>query len=188
MDWDHQFKISSKKGRHSRFLEKEHEIGKFPLLSVIDETSYRLDRQKIKVEVEKILELALTKYQKSKNDLGEINLLFTTPKNIRKLNKKFLQKDQPTDVLTFPSNIENEVSGDIAICLEEVYRNELPLNKGGAFLFYETILHGFLHLLGLEHDYSRESLERVYQLQDEILKKIRLNHHLIHEFHKKTNQ
>ena len=141
----------------------------------------------MKQEVKKILALALANSSKVKNDLGEITLLFTTSSNIKNLNRKFLKKNQATDVLTFSYNNEEKISGDIAICLEEIYSNAFHYEKGIVFLFYETILHGFLHLLGLKHDYSKKSLEQIYQLQGKILKGVTLNNDLVYECYKKIN-
>jgi len=85
-----------------------------------------------------------------------LTLLLSNNKNIKKLNKKFRNKNKSTDVLSFPFekklNIkESPYIGDIIISYE--YMNK-PKNLS-ALEFKSKVskifIHGFLHLLGYDH-------------------------------------
>jgi probable rRNA maturation factor len=103
-----------------------------------------------------------------------------TKDKIKDLNQKFRDKNKATDVLSFPllSKIDknSEISGiialgDIFICLpvakEDAKKEGLDLNFKLAFL----AIHGFLHLLGYDHEQPKD-YKKMFALQDKILKKI----------------
>ena len=85
-----------------------------------------------------------------------LTILLSNNKNIKKLNKKFRNKNKPTDVLSFPfvKKLDLRKStylGDIIISYE--FMNE-PKNLDN-FEFKNKLtkifIHGFLHLLGYDH-------------------------------------
>ncbi len=105
------------------------------------------------------------------NNEYEISLLVTNDEVIHQYNKEYRQKDAPTDVLSFP--MEDEIMlGDIVISLDTAKRQalerDIELNREAAFLF----IHGLLHLLGYDHETSKEDEEEMFSLQEEILKKL----------------
>ena len=106
---------------------------------------------------------------------GEINYCFLNKKVIKQLNREFLNKDGPTDILTFPNLDEKKITGDIAICLEIVREDAKKDKKHFAKYLAEVLLHGSLHLFGLEHDYTPTSLNNVYRLHDKILNELKLD-------------
>ena len=94
-----------------------------------------------------------------------ITITFTTPEEIRKINKKYRKIDRATDVLSFPmfekeeldEKIKNkdflyeDVLGDIIISIEKV--REQAEEYGHSFereLSY-MLVHGFYHLMGYDH-------------------------------------
>ena len=94
-----------------------------------------------------------------------ITITFTTPEDIRKINKKYRKIDKATDVLSFPmfekdeldEKIKNkdflheDVLGDIIISIEKV--KEQAEEYGHSFereLSY-MLVHGFYHLMGYDH-------------------------------------
>ena len=94
-----------------------------------------------------------------------ITITFTTPEEIRKINKKYKKIDKATDVLSFPmfekdeldEKIKNkdflyeDVLGDIIISIEKV--KEQAEEYGHSFereLSY-MLVHGFYHLMGYDH-------------------------------------
>ena len=85
-------------------------------------------------------------------------ILLTNSLNIKKLNKKFRNKNKPTDVLSFPSfekkklkyiKQKNLYLGDIAISYEII--NLRSRKKNFILEFNKVWVHGFLHLLGYDH-------------------------------------
>jgi len=85
-------------------------------------------------------------------------ILLTNSLNIKKLNKKFRNKNRPTDVLSFPFFEKKKLKyirqkncylGDIAISYEII---NLRSKKENFILeFDKAWIHGFLHLLGYDH-------------------------------------
>ena len=100
------------------------------------------------------------KYQFS-NKKVLFNLLLSNNKKIKILNKKFRNKNKHTDVLSFPFNkkqkkLKENYLGDIIISFN--YMNK-PKNLDNYEFKIKTIkifIHGFLHLLGHDHQKSKE--------------------------------
>jgi probable rRNA maturation factor len=86
----------------------------------------------------------------------EINLAFVDTKTIRRLNREFLKKDAPTDVLSFPFGEKKSIDGksylgDIAISVPQAFKQCLPKTHGLEKELEDLAVHGFLHLLGFDH-------------------------------------
>lgn len=86
----------------------------------------------------------------------ELNLVFTSPAKIRKLNKIYRGKDVATDILSFPLS---KTQGEIYICpsisRKEARKFERKYNNFIAFLF----IHGVVHLKGHDHGATMETIE-----------------------------
>jgi probable rRNA maturation factor len=74
----------------------------------------------------------------------------------QKLNKTFRDKDYPTNVLSFPADIQlpegPTILGDIAICLPVVKREADEQSKCFDQHFAHMVVHGCLHLMGYDHE------------------------------------
>ena len=89
---------------------------------------------------------------------GELNLIFVDSQNIQQLNKTYLGKSEPTDVLAFPID-SFDVSttdtplllGDVVICPEKAMENAKAQNKTLEEEIALLVLHGVLHILGYDH-------------------------------------
>ena len=95
------------------------------------------------------------KYRFIKKKVG-LTILLSNNKNIKKLNKKFRNKNKATDVLSFPSEKKINIKkssyiGDIVISYD--YMNRPKVSSVPAFKNRVTkvFIHGFLHLLGYDH-------------------------------------
>ncbi|MDD3631427.1 MAG: rRNA maturation RNase YbeY [Atribacterota bacterium] len=121
----------------------------------------------------------------NQKEASEVSLLLTDDEEIQSLNKKYRNIDTPTDVLAF-SQIEKVNStpvlcdkeefllGDIVISVETAQRQAVEL---GHSLLYELILlsvHGFLHLLGFDHDYEKKN-DKMKSLEKEIIDTVLIN-------------
>ncbi len=98
-------------------------------------------------------------------------ICWANPSKIRKLNAEFRGKDQPTDVLSFGSIMPNYL-GELVLC-ENVLRKNARQN-GFRFQLEVTyiLIHGVLHLLGMDHEKSDTEARAMYRLQDSIFEKL----------------
>jgi len=90
---------------------------------------------------------------------GEVAVLVTGNRELRKLNKDFRKKDEPTDVISFPSEVEG-VAGDIAISADIAEANAQTLGHAAAAELKVLILHGMLHLAGFDHEVDDGEMAR----------------------------
>ncbi|MBF13069.1 MAG: rRNA maturation RNase YbeY [Legionellales bacterium] len=69
---------------------------------------------------------------------------------MQRLNHQFRQLDKPTNVLSFPQET-NPVFGDIIIAVPYATQEALSLDRSLSQHFSHLLVHGFLHLCGLDH-------------------------------------
>jgi probable rRNA maturation factor len=104
--------------------------------------------------------------QDFKPEASVVNVVFVTDRRIRALNRRFLERDRPTDVISFNCR-GPELAGEPRL-LGEVYvscdRARAQAREYGVTYASELrrlTLHGLLHLLGLTHR-QMEPLYRRY--------------------------
>jgi probable rRNA maturation factor len=95
----------------------------------------------------------------------ELSIVFTDDSAMRRLNAKWRGKDKPTNVLSFPQ-APGALLGDIVLAAETVKREAALADKRLEDHIAHLIIHGFLHLLGYDHESGgdaeeMEQLERV---------------------------
>lgn len=94
----------------------------------------------------------------------EVTLAFVGEKAIRTLNRKFMKKDRPTDVLSFPLGEKapdgRYYLGDIVIAVPVAARQARAKGHGLDRELRLLAIHGFLHLLGYDHFAGIEEEER----------------------------
>jgi probable rRNA maturation factor len=117
---------------------------------------YWLNARKYK----ELLKRLSTRY---KLDDPEITLVFVDNRAIKKLNKKYLKKDAPTDVLSFPIGEKSADGkfylGDIVISVPQAFKQCFSQEHGLEKELELLTIHGFLHLLGYEHSAGIEEEE-----------------------------
>ncbi len=108
------------------------------------------------------MEAALRESEMALRQGAEISLLFCDDARMRELNRDFRGKDKPTNVLSFPGPDLPEsapVLGDIALGYETIVREAQEQGKSFADHTRHMIVHGFLHLLGYDHETAAEASE-----------------------------
>ncbi|WP_343598256.1 rRNA maturation RNase YbeY [Acinetobacter sp.] len=112
----------------------------------------------------------------------EIGIACVDHAQSHELNLQYRQKDKSTNVLSFPSDIPEEVLpaleafplGDLVICIPVVLDEAQQQNKQPLDHFTHMLVHGTLHLLGYDHETSEEDAEEMEALEIEILAKLGL--------------
>jgi len=94
---------------------------------------------------------------------GPVAVLVTGNREMRTLNRRFRGKDEPTDVLSFPSPrvLDLEPRGDIVISADIAGANALRLGHRPAQELKVLILHGILHLAGFDHESDNGEMARL---------------------------
>ena len=99
---------------------------------------------------------------------SELLIRLVSPVEIQVLNKEYRNKNQFTNVLSFKSDIPDEVEesilGDVVICVDVVREEALVGDKKFADHLTHMAVHGILHLIGHDHEditsaYKMESIE-----------------------------
>ena len=86
---------------------------------------------------------------------GKVTCAFMTDPAIHVLNKRFLNHDEPTDVITFPYS-EKPLQGDLAISVDTAatVAKERGHAVGDELLLY--VIHGILHLCGYDDQTEKD--------------------------------
>lgn len=91
---------------------------------------------------------------------GELSILIVDDNNIAGLNKKYLQRNGPANVIAFPMregefpNINSNLLGDVVISVETAEKEGKSVSITMEERFDELLVHGILHLFGYDHEKS----------------------------------
>ena len=108
-----------------------------------------------------------------KQDRAELSLALVDNREIQKLNARYRKKNEPTDVLSFPSGeslpvVGTQILGDVVISLEKA---EEQARKRGKTLEQEVkilLIHGILHLLGYDHERSEKDAKIMREMEKKV--------------------
>ena len=81
-------------------------------------------------------------------EIESLSFLFVDDEEMLKYNKKYLQHESYTDVITFDNSIDKKIAGDIIISLERVNDNAKFYQVSYNYELQRVMAHGLLHLLG----------------------------------------
>jgi probable rRNA maturation factor len=112
-------------------------------------------------------------------DVGQrdFTVVLTSDAAIQRLNRDFRRRNTPTDVLSFPSELppaadglDNPYIGDMIVSVETARRQALHRRHSLERELRILIIHGFLHLLGYDHERDHGTMRRKeLKLQRELL-------------------
>ena len=80
---------------------------------------------------------------------GEIGYMFVSDEKILEVNREYLGHDYYSDIITFDYDEDDTISGDIVISLDTVRSNAEQLGKEYMDELHRVIIHGILHLCGI---------------------------------------
>ncbi len=90
--------------------------------------------------------------------------LIADDRELRRLNFQFLGRDYPTDVLSFPSGADDGALGDLAISVERAAMQAAEYGHTRLDEIRILMLHGVLHLMGLDHERDWEEMARAERM------------------------
>ena len=111
----------------------------------------KLDRVGLRRDVRKILELLGTGQQ-------ELSLMIVDDEGIRTINRDYLRRDRPTNVIAFSltegdfGDVNPGVLGDVVVSVETAAREARAAGIAIEDAILYLILHGILHLAGYDHE------------------------------------
>jgi probable rRNA maturation factor len=107
---------------------------------------------------------------------AELSLLLVDDARIQDLNRHYLKRDKPTNVLAFPmregefSTLHPHLLGDLVISVETARRqsNRFGLNEMEMVIL--LMVHGVLHLIGYEHEGTKKGAQEMTLKQKELFR------------------
>jgi len=126
---------------------------------------YRVkEKKKLKTWIELITNL-------NKKILGEINFVLSDDTTLQKINIKYLNTNNYTDVISFSlAEEEKVISGDIYISIDRVKENARKYKVTTEEELKRILIHGVIHLLGYD-DKTKSEKRIMTRLEDRFLKK-----------------
>ena len=92
---------------------------------------------------------------------GEVSVVLAGDGLLRRLNRAYRGKDRPTDVLSFPGDGGESGLGDVVISVATAERNARGLGRTLLQELDVLALHGFLHVLGYDHETDDGTMDRL---------------------------
>lgn len=121
--------------------------------------------------------------EKISPDFFYVNVILTTPANIKEINKQYRNIDKETDVLSFPMFEKNEIHsiqpkiqevlGDIVISIERVKGQAEEYGHSFIRELAYMVVHGFYHIIGYDH-MQEEEKKQMREKEENILNKLNI--------------
>lgn len=125
-------------------------------------SAYRLtgaERAKLLVELQRAVGSSAT---------GELSIAYVSLSVMRRLNRTYRKKDQPTDVLSFRLD---PTLGEVLICFAEAKRQAVLHHWSVKTELKNLLIHGILHTFGFDHQTPKDA-RAMLPLQAKILKRL----------------
>lgn len=106
--------------------------------------------------------------------VGPLTYIFCDDEEIIDINRRFLSHNYYTDIITFDYTHGRRISGDMFISVDTVKSNSIAVKSDHITEFHRVIIHGVLHLCGINDKGpgEREIMERHENDALDILKEI----------------
>jgi probable rRNA maturation factor len=121
------------------------------MIQIANKTPHQIDIEKLKQTVSSFLN-----YYCQENK--DVSVALVDEEEIIRVNKKFLGRDNATDVVAFPGSGKD--LGEVIICYPQVERQAGDYGNSAEYELRFVLVHGLLHLLGWE-DYTKEDKEKM---------------------------
>jgi len=106
-----------------------------------------------KSQSRRIIETICCDYSRS---VSELNIVLLSDKNLLQINQDFLHHDYYTDIITFDYSVESVIKGELYISVDRVKENSLVFNVNFIDELKRVLIHGILHLVGLDDNTDEE--------------------------------
>ncbi len=122
------------------------------------------ERKRLKLFIEKV-------FKKKKRTLTNLSIIFCTDEYLLDINKRFLQHDYYTDIITFNlSDDPSIIDGEIYVSVDRIKENAINQQVFLKEELHRVIFHGVLHLCGYKDKNSADKNEMIF-MENETLNK-----------------
>lgn len=110
---------------------------------------------------------------------GELSLLIVDDPQIEQLNRQYLNRYGPTNVIAFPmregefSSVTPNLLGDVVISVETAATEGQTMGIGTKERFMQLLVHGILHLFGYDHETTEQDALKMERKSRQLLKLIK---------------
>jgi probable rRNA maturation factor len=132
-------------------------------------------QDKLKIPLKKIKKTARVILSALDFPDGELSILIVDDQQIANLNLTYLNRKGPTNVIAFPmregqfNEITPNLLGDVVISIETAQQEADAAQISLQNRFNQLLIHGILHLLGYDHEQTREEAERMEKKSHSLL-------------------
>jgi probable rRNA maturation factor len=104
----------------------------------------------------------------------ELSVLITDDASISELNRRYLGREGPTNVLAFPMNEQSpsghpRLLGDVVVSVDTAAKESTRWGEPLEETLFRLLIHGVLHLLGYDHERSPAKARRMEKEQERLL-------------------
>jgi len=106
---------------------------------------------------------------------GEISILIVDDPQIKKLNRKYLNRNSPTNVIAFPmregefTHLSPQLLGDVVISTDTAAKEAQNSAMSMEQRLTELLVHGILHLFGYDHETSAQDARKMAEKSRQLL-------------------
>ena len=108
----------------------------------------------------------------------ELSILLTDDATIKNINADWRKKDTATNVLSFPMNDDDPINpmlGDIIISMDTAKQEAAEKQHPLQAYIIRLLVHGFVHLLGYDHEESDEAFDTMRAMENTFLEKLSID-------------
>ena len=126
------------------------------------QTMFELSQESIRTKAKLILD-ALDCHD------AELSILIVDDEQIEELNRNYLNRSGPTNVIAFPmcegefSHINPQLLGDVVISIATAQKEAETAGSSLENRFDELLVHGILHLMGYDHEQTEEQAKQMWE-------------------------
>lgn len=135
--------------------------------------------RRISVHTKTIQRITQAILEQAGHPTAQLSLSLVGTTRMRSLNRKYRNRDYPTDVLAFPMKNMGEQTevflGDVVICMPVAIRQAARFDNTPDQEVLRLLIHGTLHLLGYDHEISQQEATRMQRKERAIFKKFSPN-------------
>lgn len=143
-------------------------------ITVVNNSSVKINPARLQKSLDLMIKTLRNQRIRNKKWLTEkkeVVLIFLTAPEMRKINKKYRNKNKSTDVLSFQSG-DISALGELIFCHSVLTKQAKQQNHSVHQELQYMMIHGLLHLLGYDHELSKSEEALMFRIQDHCFEQV----------------